>query len=78
MFYDGTLYLNTPDSNWKDYILEAFRVLIYNGEMIISESIERFDIIKNYIDELGYIIKTCHNEKLNRWFYLHIMNDIKI
>jgi hypothetical protein len=65
-------------TNWKEYIDEGFRVLIYNGEMIISESIERFETIKNYIDGLGYIIKACHNEKSNRWFYLHITNDIKI
>jgi superfamily II DNA or RNA helicase len=61
--------------NWKEYITEALRVLKYNGEMIIAESRERFDTIKNYIDELGYIIKTCRNEKSNRWFYLHILND---
>ncbi len=62
-------------SNWKDYINEGFRVLRYNGEMIISESIERYDIIKSYIEELKYcVIKSDYMEK-NRWFYYHIIND---
>jgi hypothetical protein len=64
--------------NWKSYITEAFRVLKYNSELIISESIERFDTIKKYIDDMKYIIKACHNEKSNRWFYLYIINDTKI
>ena len=33
-------------SNWKEYLQEAKRVLTYNGEMIISESSERYDKIK--------------------------------
>ncbi len=62
-------------SNWKDYINEGFRVLRYNGEMIISESIERYDIIKSYIEELKYcVIKSDYMEK-NRWFYYHIINN---
>ena len=61
--------------NWKDYINEGFRVLRHNGMMIISESVERYEIIKNYIDELKYHIKSIDYEKTNRWFYLHIMND---
>ena len=43
--------------------------------MIISESVERYDIIKNYIDELGYKIKLTHYKNTNRWFYLYILND---
>lgn len=62
-------------SNWKEYLDEGFRVLRYNSEMIISESIERYDIIKSYIDENGYHIKSSNNEKTNRWFYLHVIND---
>lgn len=62
-------------SNWKDYIKESIRVLRYNGEIIISESIERYEIIKNYIDELGLHIKSINNEPTNRWFYLNIIND---
>lgn len=33
-------------SNWKEYLTEGKRVLRYNGEMIISESVERFNIVK--------------------------------
>jgi ribosomal RNA-processing protein 8 len=62
-------------SNWKDYIREAVRVLRYNGEMIISESIERFDIIKKYIEELKLHIKYCDYKENKRWFFLHIIND---
>jgi len=62
-------------SNWKEYLDEGFRVLRYNGEMIISESIDRYDLIKKYIDKLGYHIKLSNNEKTNRWFYLHVIND---
>ena len=61
--------------NWKDYINEAFRVLRYNGEIIISESSDRYDLIKKYINELGYHIKKEEFEKTNRWFYLWILND---
>jgi superfamily II DNA or RNA helicase len=64
-------------SNWKEYINESIRVLRYNGEMIISESIERYDIIKKYIEELGLHIKSSINKTTNRWFYLHIINDKK-
>ena len=38
--------------NWKEYLNEGNQVLEYNGEMIISESRERDDIIKNYLEEL--------------------------
>lgn len=62
-------------SNWKEYINEAIRVLRYNGEMIISESIERYDIIIKYIQELGLHIKSINNEQANRWFYLFVIND---
>ena len=30
--------------NWKEYLNEGNRVLEYNGEMIISESIERYEL----------------------------------
>ena len=62
-------------SNWKEYINEAIRVLRYNGEMIISESIERYDTIKAYIDEKKLHIKCVENEITNRWFYMYILND---
>ena len=38
--------------NWKDYLQEASRVLMYNGEMIISESIERYEKIKAEIGKV--------------------------
>ena len=62
-------------SNWKEYINEAIRVLKYNGEIIISESIERYETIKAYIDEKNLLIKRVENEKSNRWFYMYILND---
>lgn len=40
-------------SNWKEYLEEGKQVLEYNGEMIISESVERYDIIKKYVGEIG-------------------------
>ena len=62
-------------SNWKDYLTEGRRVLEYNGEMIISESIERYDIIKKYLEELGmHIIKDDYIEK-NRWFYIYAIKQ---
>ena len=62
-------------SNWKDYIKEALRVLRFNGELIISESVERYDVIKNYINELNLCIKSENYVDTNRWFYLNIIND---
>ena len=65
-------------SNWKEYINEAIRTLRYNGELIISESIERYDIIKNYIDELKLNIKKINHIDTNRWFYLFVTNSTMI
>ena len=62
-------------SNWKEYIDESLRVLRYNGEIIISESIERYDLIRSYIDKLGCHVKKSKNKETDRWFYLHIIND---
>ena len=59
--------------NWKQYINEAFRVLRYNGEIIIVESVNRYDEIKNYIKD--YKIKYEDYDITNRWFYLYIIND---
>jgi hypothetical protein len=62
-------------SNWQEYINEGLRILRYNGEMIISESSERYEIIKKYINNLGcYIIKDEYNET-KRWFYLFVINN---
>ena len=63
-------------SNWKEYIREAKRVLRYNGEMIISESVNRYDVIKAYIEEEGlHIKKSENNGGEDRWFYMYILND---
>ena len=44
-------------SNWKEYLTEGKRVLRYNGEMIISESVERFNIVKEYLETLSFSSK---------------------
>ena len=61
--------------NWKDYIIEGLRVLEYNGEIIISESIERYDIIKNYINELNMKILNDNYNNTNRWFIIHAIKQ---
>jgi hypothetical protein len=43
--------------NWKEYIDESIRVLRYNGEIIISESTDRYDIIKNILMNWDYTLK---------------------
>lgn len=62
-------------SNWKEYLQEGKRVLNYNGEMIISESIERYEKIKDYIVELGLHIKKDNYVETKRWFYIHAINE---
>ena len=62
-------------SNWKEYLDEGKIVLRYNGEMIISESSERYEIIKNYLIEIGMkIIKGDYNET-KRWFYINVIKN---
>jgi hypothetical protein len=60
-------------SNWKDYLVEGKRVLKYNGEMIISESVERFDIIREYLAELEMKIINVEHDKTKRWFYFNAL-----
>ena len=62
-------------SNWKEYLQEAKRVLTYNGEMIISESSERYDTIKEYIVKMGLHIKLEEYNETKRWFYIYAIND---
>ena len=62
-------------SNWKEYLNEGKRVLNYNGEMIISESIDRYDVIKAYIQELGLFIKNDDYDETKRWFYIYAINE---
>ena len=62
-------------SNWKEYLDEGKYVLRYNGEMIISESSERYEIIKNYLIEIDMkIIKEEYN-KTKRWFYINVIKQ---
>jgi hypothetical protein len=62
-------------SNWKDYLDECKRVLEYNGEMVISESVERYQIIKDYLISINmHIIKEEH-KNTNRWFYLYAIKQ---
>ena len=62
-------------SNWKEYLDEGKYVLRYNGEMIISESSERHEIIKNYLIEIDMkIIKEEYNET-KRWFYINVIKQ---
>ena len=62
-------------SNWKEYLDEGKIVLRYNGEMIISESSDRYEIIKIYLIEIGMkIIKEEYNES-KRWFYINVIKQ---
>ena len=62
-------------SNWKEYLTEGKRVLRYNGEMIISESVERFNIVKEYLADLEMkIINVDYNES-NRWFHINAIKQ---
>ena len=65
--------------NQKEYLNEGNRVLEYNGEMIISESRERYDIIKSYLEELNMKIIIDEYNEINRWlFYIYSTNKYKI
>tara|TARA_B110000208_G_C11347574_1_gene276227 strand:- start:178 stop:363 length:186 start_codon:yes stop_codon:yes gene_type:complete len=57
-------------SNWKNYLQEGKRVLGMGGEVIIVESIDRYDVIKKYVEELGLSLKM--EEKKTRWFYMYL------
>jgi len=61
--------------NWKEYLNEELRVLEYNGEMIIAESIERYEIIKNYINELNMKIIKDNYCETHRWFIIHVIKQ---
>jgi len=64
-------------SNWLKYLDEGQRVLRCNGEMIISDSIEKFDIVKEYLAILEMkIINTDHDEN-KIWFYINAIKDHK-
>ena len=61
--------------NWKEYINEGLRVLEYNGEIIISESIERCKTIKEYLEELKMKIIIDNYVETNRWFLIHAIKQ---
>jgi ubiquinone/menaquinone biosynthesis C-methylase UbiE len=61
--------------NWKEYLNEGNRVLEYNGEMIISESRERYEVIKNYLEELNMKIIIDEYNETNRWFIIHAIKQ---
>lgn len=58
-----------------EYINEAIRVLEYNGEIIISDSADKYNTIREYIDSLRLYIKFVDYKETNRWFYLYVIND---
>ena len=62
-------------NNWKGYLDESKRILRYNGEMIISESSERYEIIKNYLIELDMKIINEEYDKNKRWFYINVIKQ---
>lgn len=62
-------------SNWKEYLNEGRRVLGYGGEMIISESFERYEKIKDYLKEINMFIKREDYSETKRWFYIHATKE---
>ena len=62
-------------NNWKGYLDEGKRKLRYNGEMIISESSERYEIIKDYLVELDMKIINEEYDKNKRWFYINVIKQ---
>jgi hypothetical protein len=54
----------------------TIRLLRYNGEIIISESSERYNVILDYIKMLGLHIKINDYNETNRWFYIWLVNDL--
>ena len=62
-------------SNWKEYLNEGKRVLEYNGEMIISESVERYQTIKDYLININMHIIKEEYKNTNRWFYLYVIKQ---
>ena len=50
-------------------------MLEYNGEIIISESIERYETIKEYLEELKMKIIIDDYMETNRWFIIHAIKQ---
>ena len=62
-------------NNLKEYLVEGKKVLRYNGEIIISESSERYENIKNYLTELDMKIINEEYDKNKRWFYINVIKQ---
>ncbi len=62
-------------SNWEEYLNEGQRVLEYNGEMIISESVERYEKVKSYLQKINMHIKKEDYDEKNRWFYIYAIKN---
>ena len=62
-------------SNWKDYLVEGYRVLEYNGEMIISESVERYEVVKQQLAAIGMHVIREEYAETNRWFYIYAIKQ---
>jgi hypothetical protein len=70
-------------SNWESYLEEAKRVLCYNGELIICDSIERYEIIKQVLITLDFKIQQDSYEhqsamqidEIPRWFFMTAINN---
>ena len=58
-------------SNWQQYLQEGYRVLVYHGEMIIAESIDRYETILAFVNQqLHMHILSSPPEMNRRWFVL--------
>ncbi len=62
-------------SNWKEYLVEGYRVLEYNGEMIISESVERYEVVKEQLAAIGMHVIREEYAETNRWFYIYAIKQ---
>ena len=62
-------------NNWKNYLDQGYRVLEYNGEMIVAESTERYESIKNFITEINMKIIDDDYDVTNRWFIIHAIKQ---
>jgi hypothetical protein len=52
-----------------DYLREGYRMLRYNGEMIICDSVSMIDEVQDKLQEIGMKVEELeHNE--SRWFLL--------
>jgi hypothetical protein len=62
-------------SNWKEYLVEGYRVLEYNGEMIISEAVDRYDVVKEQLVAIGMHVIHEEYAETNRWFYIYAIKQ---